>query len=81
MSLMQWLAVLSVAVVVYVFYYSLKLMVKDTNKKSDTTKLKEWLNRVHPLPERKPADFSYVEKMKRKRKYKPKAVIKMIAKK
>jgi len=81
MSLIQWLGAITVGLVVYVFYYSIKLMVKDMNKETNTAKLQEWLNKVHPLPERKPADFSYVEKMKRKRKYKPKAVIKTHTKK
>ena len=79
MSLVQWISIASVLIVVLVFWYSLKLMFKESQKDLDTTKLDEWLNRVHPLPEHK--DMSFLDKMKRKRKYKPKAVIKTYTKK
>ena len=45
------------------------------SKPTDLTKLKEWLNKNHPIP--KPKDLSYLDKMKRKRKYKPKVVKKI----
>lgn len=49
-------------------------MFKEINNEVNTVKLQEWLDSKYPIPECEPL----INKMQRKRKYKPKSVIKQI---
>ena len=65
--------VILLVVVIWVFIRSIIKMIAD-NKPVDSTKLKVWLDKK--LPEYKPTDLGYLDRMKRKRKYKAKTVVK-----
>jgi len=77
--ILQWICIFLVVMVILIFWYSLNDFSNNSQKELDTTKLKKWLNHVLPLPERE--DISNLDKIKRKRKYKPKSVIKSYYKK
>jgi hypothetical protein len=63
-----------VVVVIWVFIRSIIKMIID-NKPVDLTKMRELLNKELPLPDHKPTDLSYLDRMKRNRKYKAKVVV------
>ena len=66
--------VILVVVVIWAFIRSIIKMIAD-NKPVDSAKLKVWLDKELPLPDHKPTDLGYLDRMKRNRKYKAKVVV------
>jgi hypothetical protein len=69
--------VILVVVVIWVFIRSIIKMILD-NKPVDSAKLRELLNKELPLPDHKPTNLSYLDRIKRNRKYKTKTVVRKV---
>lgn len=67
--------VILVFVVIWAFIRSIIKMILD-NKPVDSAKLVVWLDKK--LPEYKPTDLGYLDRIKRNRKYKTKTVVRKV---